>query len=104
MAALLQGAGQPVSGVLRTIDKAVVHPIAYKVLAIPSHVLPVMVAGGSLALRDLILMVREHLYWHSMLTEGAAARHIGCAGFSAGGVKAPVQACGDAEVTVRSAA
>ena len=58
----------------RTINKAVVHPVAYKVLAIPSHVLPVMVAGGSLALRDLILMMREHLHWRRMLTESAPAQ------------------------------
>ena len=71
LAALLPGAGRPASVVLRTIYKAIVHPVAYKVLAIPGHVLPVMVTGGSLALRDLILMVREHLHWHSMLTEWA---------------------------------
>ena len=104
LAALLRGAGQPAAAVLRTVDKAVVYPVAYKVLAIPRHVLPVMVSGGSLALRDLILMVREHLHWHSMLTGGggggAATYGIG----SARGVQAPLQAGGDAEVTLKSAA
>ena len=80
MAALLQGTDQPAAAARRTIDKAVVHPVAYKVLATPSHVLPVMVAGGGLALRDLILMVREHLHWHSMLTEGAATCRLAVPG------------------------
>ena len=42
----------------RTVDEAIVDPEAHKVLPV-DHVLTVFLGGCSLALSDLILMVRE---------------------------------------------
>ena len=43
---------------MHTVDKAIVHPVAHKVLAV-GHVLLVLLAGSCLGLGQLVLVVRE---------------------------------------------